>query len=793
MQEVIQALYPPRPTASRRRVRRSGSSLSDGNSGAAGITSGIASLSVSESYSPAIRPSASATSSSFSTSPKRKGTTSRFSELLLEHGERHLNDWAVCASSSFMNSNGNHRCQSMKQMEGRLRLCSQSVVFEPRQISRGIVRIPFRFMMACPFIGEGGATSSSLGSSNHNNATLGGGLEIGGFAKGTDTKSNTNAVIVRCDRHVIMKANNVIGPYEHIQTPVEFRFAFQHSSPASMISAARTIFDAEKSSKKSVSVSFAPNVAIGKYPNVDGSYNSMPSAAKYSSDTTQSIDRPFDTSNFLHVHERPLTSNLRCSIKTPLLEKKGCAIVTNWGIYFQSSGSAGMSGAIAQVWSIRDMRAVARRYDGLKDWGLEVYFANHEGGNEPKSSYYSVLLIFESTEVREHVISLLISEHDNVAPLPLPCYTDRSFVESAMELWLAGKLDNFEYLLVLNAAAGRTFHDLSRYPVFPWVLSSYGERNDDDFEDDLSITLLDLNDKNNYRDLSQPIGALNEERFEDFRKRYESMVKQQNPQSSQPETQPHHLHDVPFMYGTHYSAPGYVLYFLLRIMPEHMLCLQAGKFDVPDRLFHSINATYNSVLVNPADVKELIPEMFDPDCYDFLINSMGLQLGNLHTGERVNDVLLPSWAKSAKDFLQQNRAALESDYCTRHLPKWIDLIFGVKSRGSRAKDAKNLFHPMSYLGPMELNSMNSDDDKKRAELQASEFGIVPDQLLCREHPSKSNSWESVEGVVMSDRLRDSYRSGGGRMPSNQQPSRALPRVVVDDMVGIKTPAPNLRR
>ncbi|EED91312.1 beach domain-containing protein [Thalassiosira pseudonana CCMP1335] len=617
----------------------------------------------------------------------------------------------------------------MKQMEGRLRLCSQSVVFEPRQISRGIVRIPFRFMMACPFIGEGGATSSSL-----------------------DTKSNTTVVIVRCDRHVIIKANNVIGPYEHIQTPVEFRFAFQHSSPASMISAARTIFDAEKSSKKSASVS---------------------------SDTTQSIDRPFDTSNFLHVHERPLTSNLRCSIKTPLLEKKGCAIVTNWGIYFQSSGSAGMSGAISQVWSMKDMRAVARRYDGLKDWGLEVYFANHEGGNEPKSSYYSVLLIFESTEVREHVISLLISEHDNVASLPLPCYTDRSFVESAMELWLAGKLDNFEYLLVLNAAAGRTFHDLSRYPVFPWVLSSYGERNDDDFEDDSSIILLDLNDKNNYRDLSQPIGALNEERFEDFRKRYESM--------------PHHLHDVPFIYGTHYSAPGYVLYFLLRIMPEHMLCLQAGKFDVPDRLFHSINATYNSVLVNPADVKELIPEMFDPDCYDFLINSMGLQLGNLHTGERVNDVLLPSWAKSAKDFLQQNRAALESDYCTRHLPKWIDLIFGVKSRGSRAKDAKNLFHPMSYLGPMELNSMNSDDNKKRAELQASEFGIVPDQLLCREHPSKSNSWESVEGVVMSDRLRDSYRSGGGRMPSNQQPSRALPRVVVDDMVGIKTPAPNLRR
>lgn len=161
-------------------------------------------------------------------------------------------------------------------------------------------------------------------------------------------------------------------------------------------------------------------------------------------------------------------------------------------------------------------------------------------------------------------------------------------------------------------------------------------------------------------------------------------------------------------------------------------------------------------------MKELIPEFFDVDCFDFLINSMGLQLGNLQTGQRVNDVLLPPWATSAKHFLRQNRAALESDYCTTHLPKWIDLIFGSKSRGSGAKEAKNLFHPMSYIGPADLEAIHNPEDRDRAELQSSEFGIVPDQLFCREHPGKSEnigSWGDSDALMTRDRLRESYGAG----------------------------------
>jgi len=704
-------------------------------------------------------------SSSYGTPSKRK-SKSRFSELLLEHGEKDLHrDWAVCASSSLLMSENNDNnngvanagsCQ-MKQIEGRLRLCSQSIVFEPRQMSRGLIRIPFRHMTMCPFLGGGHNSSNGMDLN-----TPGGGILDGGLQQGT------SAAVLRCDRHVVMKANNAIGPYDHIQDLVEFRFVFAHSSPTSMIALARQIYEVEASTKKSSSVSFAPSVAF----DANGAPPIIPLPTSPNNNTSRdaiveqllgtTMERPFDTTNFLHAQEHPLTPNLRCSIKTPLLETKGCAILTEYGLYFQPlvpgsmggegvqprSGKTGPAGKAAHVWFTEDVRAIARRYDGMKDRGLELYLAKQ----------HSVLLTFETTMVRERILLLLSQQVSQTTSLPLPCFTDRSFVESALELWQAGELDNFEYLLCLNSAAGRSFHDLSRYPVFPWVLARYGESVEDNFADKLSLPpMMDLTDPAMYRDLSKPMGALNNERFEDFLHRYKGMVQQQKSSASQ------HNRDAPFMYGTHYSAPGYVLFYLLRVMPEQMLLLQNGKFDVPDRLFHSVDATYTSALNNPADVKELIPEFFDPDCFDFLINSMGLRLGNLQTGQRVNDVILPPWAKkSAKRFLRKNRAALESDYCTIHLPKWIDLIFGVNSRGPGAKDAHNLFHPMSYIGPEDLEAIRSPEDRACAELQATEFGIVPDQLFWRDHPGKGEnigSWGDTDALLTRDRLRDSYGVG----------------------------------
>lgn len=143
-----------------------------------------------------------------------------------------------------------------------------------------------------------------------------------------------------------------------------------------------------------------------------------------------------------------------------------------------------------------------------------------------------------------------------------------------------------------------------------------------------------------------------------------------------------------FMYGTHYSTPGYVVGYLVRQHPEYMLKLQSGQYDKADRLFHSIETDWHNVLTNPGSVKELIPQFYGTDP-SFLLNTMGLDLGRRQNGKKVNDVKLPKWAKSADHFLEMNRAALESEQVSQHLHEWIDLIFGQKQKGAAAVESNN--------------------------------------------------------------------------------------------------------
>jgi hypothetical protein len=37
------------------------------------------------------------------------------------------------------------------------------------------------------------------------------------------------------------------------------------------------------------------------------------------------------------------------------------------------------------------------------------------------------------------------------------------------EAWMNHEMSNYEYLMRLNQYAGRSYNDISQYPVFPWV------------------------------------------------------------------------------------------------------------------------------------------------------------------------------------------------------------------------------------------------------------------------------------------------------------------------------------
>jgi len=73
--------------------------------------------------------------------------------------------------------------------------------------------------------------------------------------------------------------------------------------------------------------------------------------------------------------------------------------------------------------------------------------------------------------------------------------------EKARERWRRREISNFEYLMTLNTLAGRSYNDLTQYPVFPWVLADYTSEK------------LDLSNPATFRDLSKPVGALDTKRF----------------------------------------------------------------------------------------------------------------------------------------------------------------------------------------------------------------------------------------------------------------------------------------
>ena len=150
------------------------------------------------------------------------------------------------------------------------------------------------------------------------------------------------------------------------------------------------------------------------------------------------------------------------------------------------------------------------------------------------------------------------------------------------------------------------------------------------------------------------------------------------------------------------------------------MILQDGRFDHADRLFHSVEETYEHIVEtgNTSDVKELVPEAYyHPELLlnknDFPLGTRQVASSSMHStalgahactasmhacsctatpppqqecclwqdGSRVGDVVLPPWAKeSPHEFIRVQRAALESEHVSAHLHEWIDLIFGIRQQ-----------------------------------------------------------------------------------------------------------------
>lgn len=390
-------------------------------------------------------------------------------------------------------------------------------------------------------------------------------------------------------------------------------------------------------------------------------------------------------------------------------------------------------------WKWSDLVSVSKRRFLFRDVALEIFFTDGT----------SYLLTFFSSSVRDELCNqlghnapqvtgnaghsrpediwrfeTLRSQEDSPQTLGSKFASVFGHLPSnpATRKWVRGEISNFHYLMLINTLAGRTFNDLTQYPVFPWVLADYTSEE------------LDLTDPKTFRDLSKPMGCQTPDREAGFRERYNAFAEMGDDNSP------------PFHYGTHYSSAMIVSSYLIRLQPfvKSYLLLQGGTFDHADRLFYSIRKAWESASRGSmTDVRELIPEFFYLP--EFLVNSNKYDFGLLQNmTTAIDSVELPPWAKGdPKIFIQKHREALESPYVSENLHHWIDLVFGSKQKGEAAVEAVNVFHHLSYKGAKDLDAIDDPMERLATIGIIHNFGQTPGQIFQRPHAPREEQRHRV--------------------------------------------------
>jgi len=607
----------------------------------------------------------------------------RFSLLMLTEGEYYFQDYGgyfflsdnILSRSRVDNSAANTSgpksdedlgpISDRKRLKGRFHVASSSVIFEPDEIRYPVYKIPLDVKSNPRSYWPSGSRSKYL--------------------------------IVNASKFVEIKENNNDHPYRFQRGTFTFVFSLTYAKLSAVVTQIKQLSD----------------LMVKQRPERDHHLNQLIQKRE------SSIS--FEISWLVDYSERPQHDNgqaVLVSVITPLIESPGRVMVTDKRLYIQHFNN--VSTEPLDKYELCMIASLVKRRYAMRDKALEVVFRSSKRQDSAEAvslanfsflSNNSLYLNFKDKITRDTVYRLILEQKEvNIAGNDM-----EELVLRMQKLWHEKKISNYEYLLYVNHAAGRSFNDITQYPVFPWIIQDYESRS------------LKLNDPKTFRDLSKPIGALNEKRLATFRKRMQDMP---------PEMM---VHGKPFLYGTHYSTPGYVLYYLVRKVPEYMLRLQSGHFDVADRLFHSMEFAFQSVLTSNSDVKELIPEFYNIETKgDFTLNTKNLDLGVRQDGTEVDDLVLPNWARSGRDFVKKMRKALESDYVSDNIHNWIDLIFGYKQTGSAAEKAHNLFYPLTYEGAVDIEKIRNPQERASIEAQIREFGQTPRQIFSLPHPKRGD-------------------------------------------------------
>ena len=319
---------------------------------------------------------------------------------------------------------------------------------------------------------------------------------------------------------------------------------------------------------------------------------------------------------------------------------------------------------------------------------------------------------------------------------------ENKFIDILMKRWINeenqygytnNELCTFDIITLLNLLSNRSYNDLYQYPVYP-LLFFYEKKDNPN-----SYSLVP-------RTLNSHIGFQTDTKSGETRKKlfvnsYEMTKEEINDGIS----------DIPeaYYFNTNYSNTVYICNYLLRIFPYSFIAIeiQGDGFDDPNRLFHSIEHTFNSISVFNTDLRELSPEFYYlPEMFinmnkmNFKKKNDGIQIDNVDMPKNIidnnNNIVINNNFGCFK-FIEYMRNYLEKKYL--EILNWLNIIFGNKQKYHNKNKLDQYFRSETYF------SFNKEDDEKLNEylkndiiMSSVEFGLSPIQILFNDKEIKEN-------------------------------------------------------
>jgi factor associated with neutral sphingomyelinase activation len=364
-----------------------------------------------------------ATSTQFFWDRKANKNRSRFNLLLLEFGEYLLEDLsAVYFPIPTHDLSTTFEVKDSLKIQGRLKLSTRSLIFEPGEARYPILRFPYKSM-------PGSLEVFNLKEAEKRDISV----DVSGFF---------TFVVQNC---IEMKENNKVGPYKY----VDYAASGGHRSVFALVHADLTLF--------MVKVEQLRHIFTVSQRQGTGAGNQL---LKPFIESAQLWTLQFDTSHLVNFHEKLLFDRPLAAKKIkPLIISPGSLMMTDARVYFQPAQLNNVGDSVLHF-DVRSIARVFRRRYLLQQTGLEFILADST----------SHLFVLDSESLRDMAYGLLVnlralSPQAHSGWQPSQAGGKQAGLEALCKRWQRREISNFEYLMQLNSEADRSINDLTQYPV----------------------------------------------------------------------------------------------------------------------------------------------------------------------------------------------------------------------------------------------------------------------------------------------------------------------------------------